>query len=292
MRRNQFKRKGNFSVPPKYILLIMTLLLFIVMFVSFTLNITGGPLQTVAGYVFVPMQKGINSVGNVIYDVKENFRSLKEVQAENEELKSQVESLNEQLNTIKLEQYDLSTYRELLDLDEKYPEYTKVYANVIGKDTGNWFSTFLIDKGTDDGVEVDMNVIAEGGLVGIVISVGPNYAKVRSIIDDVSQVSAMVLNTSDLCLVNGDLILMNENQTLELKSLRDSGEAAQIGDAIVTSNVSSKYLPGILIGHITTLEEDSNNLTKSGTVSPIVDFEHLQAVSVILEKKDTSGLTE
>lgn len=292
MKRNQFKKKGKTSIPAKYVLLVMTIALLIVMFVSFTLNLTGGPLQTAAGYVFVPMQRGINHIGTAIYDTKENFRTLQDVQDENVLLKQQVAELTEQLNTIKLEQYDLSTYRQLLDLDEKYPDYTKVSANIIGKDTGNWFSTFLIDKGTNDGIGVDMNVISDGGLVGIVISVGPNYAKVRAIIDDVSQVSAMVLNTSDICLINGDLELMNKSQTMELKNLRDTSDNVKVGDAIVTSNVSSKYQPGLMIGYITTLEADSNNLTESGTISPVVDFEHLQAVSVILEKKDTSGLSE
>ena len=57
----------------------------------------------------------------------------------------------------------------------------------------NWFSTFTIDKGSKDGIAADMNVMAGSGLVGIVTEVGPTWAKVRSIIDDSSNVSAMVL---------------------------------------------------------------------------------------------------
>lgn len=211
--------------------------------------------------------------------------------AENEELKQQVDELTSELNAVKLNQYELDNLRELLKLDERYSDYEKEAAHVIGKDTGNWFSIFVIDKGSKDGIEKDMNVIAGSGLVGIVIDVGPHYAKVRSIIDDISSVSGMVLSTSDNCVVSGDLQMMTENQTIELKSLNDRDDKVQVGDQVVTSSVSSKFLPGILIGYISELNMDSNNLTKSGRVTPAVDFEHIQEVLVILEKKE-NGVTE
>ena len=58
-----------------------------------------------------------------------------------------------------------------------------------------------------------------------------------------------------------------------------------VGDKVVTSSISEKYLPGILIGYISELNNDSNNLTKSGTVNPAVDFKHLQEVLVIRTRK-------
>ena len=164
------------------------------------MNLSGGPLNTAAGYVFIPMQRGINHVGLWISDKTDNLKDLKDVMEENAKLKAQVDELTSELNTIKLEQYELNNLRDLLDLDQKYPSYEKVAANVIGKDAGNWFSIFTIDKGAKDGIETDMNVIAGSGLVGIVTDVGPNYAKVRAIIDDISKVSGMVLTTSDRCI--------------------------------------------------------------------------------------------
>ena len=160
-------------------------------------------------------------------------------------------------------------------------------ANVIGKDAGNWFSTFTIDKGEKDGIDVDMNVLAGSGLVGIVTDVGPNYAKIRSIIDDTSKISGMLLTTSDRCIVHGDLQEMNENQNILFNNLKDSDNEANVGDPVVTSYISDKYLQGILIGYINTIEVDSNNLTKSGTITPVVDFEHIEAVLVILDKKQS-----
>ena len=282
------KRKPKFILPTKYILLILTGVCIAVLLLSFTLGINGGPLNTVAGYVFVPMQKGINTVGSWITDKSDHLKKLSDVMKENEELKQQVDSLNTELNTIKLEQYELENLRELLNLDQKYPSYDKVAANVIGKDGGNWFTNFTIDKGTDDGIEEDMNVIAGSGLVGIVTDVGPNYAKVSTIINDTMKVSGMVTSTSDNLIVNGSLQNMNENMVIEFSNLNDKDNKVTIGDPVVTSYVSDQYQQGILIGYISTLEMDANNLTKSGTITPAVDFEHIEEVLVILNKKQTA----
>lgn len=279
------KRKFKHSFPTRYLLLILTGLCVLVMFVSFTLNLSGGPLNTLAGYVFTPMQKGINTVGTWFTTRADELKSLKAVMKENEELQAEVDKLTTELNTIKLEQYELDNLRELFQLDQKYPSYEKVAARIIGSDTSNWFNTFVIDKGTNDGIERDMNVIAGSGLVGIVIDVGPNYAKVRSIIDDASNVSAMTLSTTDRCIVNGNLETMNENQVIEFSNLKCEENAIGTGEQLVTSNISDKYLEGILVGYVSSIERDSNNLTYSGTVTPAVDFKHLQEVLVILDKK-------
>ncbi|MCI9446199.1 MAG: rod shape-determining protein MreC [Lachnospiraceae bacterium] len=281
------KRRTKRSIPTKYTLLAVTVLCVLVMFVSFTLNLSGGPLNTVAGYVFVPMQNGINQVGTWLISRADDLASLRNVQQENKELQAKVDKLTQELNTIKLEQYELDNLRELMELDQKYPSYEKVAARVIGNDGGNWFSTFLIDKGERDGIEKDMNVIAGSGLVGIVIDTGPNYAKVRSIIDDASNVSGMALSTSDRCIVTGNLVSMNQEQVIGFSDLKCEDDAVKTGEQIVTSHISDKYLEGILIGYVSAIERNSNNLTYSGTVTPAVDFQHLQEVLVILDKKKT-----
>ncbi len=279
------KRKSKHSIPTKYTLMLLTGFCIIVMFVSFTLNLSGGPLNTIAGYVFVPMQKGINQIGTWFVNKTNDLKSLRDVMQENKELQAKVDELTQELSTIKLEQYELENLRELMELDQKYPSYGKVAARVIGNDGGNWFNTFLIDKGANDGIEKDMNVIAGSGLVGIVIDTGPNYAKVRSIIDDASNVSGMALSTADRCIVNGNLVSMNEKQVIGFTDLKCDDKAVKTGEQIVTSHISDKYLEGILIGYVSTIDRDPNNLTYSGTVTPAVDFQHLQEVLVILDKK-------
>ena len=108
--------------------------------------------------------------------------------------------------------------------------------------------------------------------------------KINSIINDDSNVSGMVLASSDTMIVKGSLRLMAEGK-IGFEQLTDSKNQVEIGDKIVTSNISNKYLPGILIGYISEITQDSNNITKSGTLTPAVDFEHLEEVLVILETK-------
>lgn len=274
-------------IPTKYWLLIFTGIFVITIMLSMTFNLTGGPLNSVAGYVLVPMQKGINDAGKWISSKTNEFKTLSEVLEENKKLKEQVDSLTVELNTTKLERYELDNYRELLELDAKYPTYDKVAANVIASDSSNWFHSFTIDRGTNDGLSVGMNVISGSGLVGIITDVGPTYSKVRSIISDSNNVSAMVTTTGDNFNVSGNLQAMNENQVITFSELRDKNDEVEIGTPVVTSYVSDQYQQGILIGYITSIEKNSNNLTKSGTITPVVDFEHLQEVLVILELKDT-----
>lgn len=279
------RRKSKFVLPAKYLLLVLSGVCIVIMLLSFTLNISGGPLNAAAGYVFVPMQEGINKIGVWVTDKADNLKNLSDVMAENEQLRAKIDELTTELNSVKLEQYELDNLRTLYDLDQKYPSYEKVAANVIGKSSGNWFHIFTIDKGSNDGIEVDMNVIAGSGLVGIVTDVGPNYAKVTSIINDTSKVSGMVTTTSDNLVVSGSLQSMNENMVIEFNNLNDRDGKVAVNDPVVTSAVSSVYQQGILIGYISSIETDSNNLTCSGTITPAVDFEHLEEVLVILNKK-------
>ena len=211
---------------------------------------------------------------------------------ENEQLKTQVDELTDELNTLKLEQYDTEDLRELLALDTGYSEYNKLSASVIGKDAGNWFDTFLIDKGSKDGIAEGMNVITGRGLAGIITEVGPNYAKVRAIIDDTSSVSGMVLSTSDNCIIKGNLQTMDDRQMITFSNLKDTEGKVAVGDQVVTSYISSEYVQGLLIGYISEIHVNSNNLTKSGLITPVVDFEHVKHVLVITDLKTTTETTE
>lgn len=273
----------------KYSLLILTIVCLASIFISLVLNLNGGPLNAIAGYIFIPMQQGINQTGEWIFDTSNDFRTLTDVLDENERLKAQVDELTIQLTNAKLDSYELKQLRELLALDEEYASYEKVAARVIAKDSGNWFSTFTINRGTNHGLKAGMNVLAGSGLVGIIVDIGPNYAKVRSIIDDSSKVSAMIPSTGDNFIVSGDLKTMNTSMTISFSGLRDPDNEIKVGDPVVTSYVSDQYQQGILIGYISTIEDGANNLTKVGTVAPIVDFEHLEEVMVITQLKDTGA---
>lgn len=277
------KAKKQSSLPGKYWLLILAVICVILMGIE---QITDGrgPLKWIANYTVIPMQKGISYVGRYMSDLSDNFATLEDMKKENKELQSKVDELTIDNTRLRQEQYELERLRELYKLDENYSDYDKIGAHVIANNGSNWFSDFTIDKGSNDGVKVDSNVLAGSGLVGIVTEVGPDYARVRSIIDDSSNVGGMILSTSDTCVVRGDLELAADGR-LRFEKLANNDNKIEVGEQVVTSHVSNRFLQGLFIGYISEIEVDSNNLTRSGYITPAVDFSKLQEVLVITTTK-------
>ena len=283
------KRKGEkFTLPGKYLLFILTIVCTGLIILTFSTNFLSAPISAIGGFVVVPLQEGISKAGSWLSTRSEELVEIRSLLKENEELKAQVDELTMENIRLQQDRDALTNLRELYDLDAQYEDYDKVGARIIAKDTGNWFHSFTIDKGYNDGLAIDMNVMAGSGLVGRIIAVGPNWSKVLSIIADNSNTSGMVLSTSDNLIVTGDLELYADG-VISFEKLVDSADRVVEGDKIVTANVSDKYLPGILIGYISAINVDANNLTKSGLITPAVDFEHLEEVLVITETKQAVG---
>lgn len=246
------------------------------------------PIRNTIGYVLVPLQSGVNRVGYGLYEELQDHRNLKAVQEENKRLNEQIDLLTEENNRLAQNEGELSRLRDLYALDQDYLQYEKVAARVIAKDSENWFQVFRIDKGSQDGIRVDQNVMANGGLVGIVTDVGLNYATVRSIIDDESRVSAMCLQSSSTCIVAGDLTLYQQGR-LRITDMQKNA-TIQDGDRIVTSNISSKFMPGILVGYAVDIQDDEKKLMKTGYLIPAADFDDLTEVLVLKDVKSDSFL--
>lgn len=283
MPRIKVKRK-RVTISSKYILALLSFLCLVLMLLTYSSDAVANGINSIAGKAIIPITNGITSVGTFLSSGADEIRDLRTVRATNEELKERIAALEIENSKLIEEKYELNTLRGLYELDQKYADYSTVGARIIGKETSNWFSTFIIDKGSEDGIEVNMNVMAGSGLVGIVTQVGQNWAQVRSIIDDMSNVSATVLSTNNPVIVTGDLALMDKG-TIRFSQLLDDEGLTVEGDLLVTSDISDKFLPGINIGYISSIDKDPNNLTKSGTVTPVVDFEHLDVVLVIKQLK-------
>lgn len=283
MPRVKVKRK-RVSIPSKYVFALLSVVCLVLMIVTYSSNVFSSVINSVAGAIVIPLTNGLTTVGTYLSSGADEIRDLRTVRATNEELKQRIAELEIENSKLIEEKYELNTLRSLYELDQKYADYEKVGARIIGKDAGNWFSTFVIDKGSDDGILVDMNVMAGSGLVGIITQVGDNWAEVRSIIDDQSNVSATILSTNNPVIVTGDLALMDSGAIRFSQLLDDEGLAVE-GDLLVTSDISDKFLPGINIGYISSIDKDPNNLSKSGTVTPVVDFDHLDVVLVIKQLK-------
>lgn len=276
-------KKPQLHVSQKFILSALTVVCFALIAVSFFTDKLTAPVQNVLSYVITPLQKGINGMGLWLTDRADYFATIDELRQQNEELKAELDNVKEKNLVLVQDQIELNNLRELYALDNKIPGYDKVAARVIGKGSGNWFSTFTINKGSRDGILVDMNVICGNGLVGLVTDVTDNTATVRSIIDGNSNVTGMLVTSSDTCNVRGDLELMDSGY-IHLEYMQKDVDVSD-GDMIVTSNISDKYIQGILIGYVKNITEDANSLTQSGYLVPAVDFERLTEVLVIMQLK-------
>lgn len=280
----KFKAK-RVGLPPRITMFIMTGVCLLLLLLSLLFKDKVMPLKVVSGSVVVPMQKVINSVGTYVKDKHDMIEELRNLQTENVELKEQLANYKTEAKEHQQDMYELDRLRQLFELSETYPDYDMIGARVISKEAGNWFSTFVIDKGTDDGIDVDCNVMSGYGLVGIVIETGTNWARVRSIVDDTSNVSAMFINNEEFCTVAGNLATLNEGY-IDVKYI-DKDADVSIGDEIVTSYISDKYFPKITIGYVESITPDANNLTKSARLTPVVDFSNIQEVLVIKKVKQT-----
>lgn len=283
------KAKNQNTFSSKYWLMIMTVVCVILLVLSFVAeraekNGSKGPLSVVADYTIVPMQNGLNKIGMWTRDFTKNFATMQEILAENETLKEENDNLVIENNQLQQKAVELERFYELYKMDEQTADYEKVGARVIASDTSNWFTTFTINKGSNDGMRVDMNVMAGKGLVGIITHVGPTSSTVRTIIDNSNNISAMMLTTFDKCIVTGDLELINSG-CISFSQMANNDNEIPVGEQVVTSNISDKYLQGLLIGTVKEIKVDDNNLTRSGLIIPAVDFRQLQEVLVITTTK-------
>jgi rod shape-determining protein MreC len=283
------QKKKKTRIPSGSLFIILFTIGVIFLLLSYVNNFRGGIFGSVTDAIFAPIQSGIEKVGSKASKYRADSKTLDELTSENKKLKKENEDLTQKLSQIQLQSSELENLQDLYKLDQQYTGYKKTGARIIARGSDNWFNTFTIDKGTKDGIQTDMNVIAGGGLVGIVIKTGHNYSIVRAIIDDTSNVSGMSLNTGNTCIISGNLKSMTEKNRIKISNLENPDNSIKSGEPIVTSNISDKYLPGILIGYLDTLKEDSNQMTFSGSVTPAVDFKHLQNVLVVLSKKETGA---
>ncbi|MGL4790757.1 MAG: rod shape-determining protein MreC [Anaerotignaceae bacterium] len=207
-----------------------------------------------------------------------------DIYAENEELKAKIELLEMENKRLSLYEEENKILSGLLEVAQKYAEHRTTATNIIGKDPGNWYNTFTIDKGTKDKIDSNMVLTSAGGVVGKITEVGYNYSKAMSILDNRSSVSAMSLRTGDLGVVRGDYSLMN--QGLCRMEYIDATSEIMVGDEIVTSHLSGIFPAGLTLGQVKEVVADANGLTKYAIIEPFVDFKHLSTLLIIT---DNSG---
>lgn len=230
--------------------------------------------ENLAGNIVTPIKNGIIYLKNK--NDNNYLASVEKLENENKDLKEQNNNLVQKLRELEVVKAENETLKEYLSLKEKYSEYTTIPAYVISKDIGNYNKMFVINVGEKDGIKENMNVIANQGLVGHVVSVTDTTAKVQTILDNSSAVSAVLTSTRDNIICKGSL----ENN--ELKGIYIPIESnVVVGDNVETSGMGGIYSKGIHIGTVKQLVSIKNKSDRYILVDPAVDFDKIEDVLVV-----------
>ncbi len=279
----KFDKKKDIN--PKYLLLTLTIICVLFLILSYFASAHIMSLKRLTANVITPIQEGINQIGLWTDSKIENLKKIDELNKENQALKDELAQYKEDITMYQNKLAELNELRALYDLDEAYPEYEKTAARVFAKDSSSWFSVFYIDKGTDEGLFPGANVMCGEGLAGIILECGKDYSKVRAVIDDNTKISAKILPANALCTVEGSINTF-QNGYLLVKNI-DKDANVSVGDKVVTSNISDRYHAGLLIGYVSEITNDSNNLTKTAKITMAVDYKNISQVLIITIPKET-----
>ena len=259
---------------------IITIIILLILVFTTNANVNSfSKIENVIGKVIMPIQNGITHLKNKIEKNETNISNIEMLQEEINNLRKQNEELTLKLEEVEMMRAENGVLRELVSLSEKYAEYKTIGAYIINKNVNNIDQTFIINVGNRDGVKVNQTVIAENGLVGHIISVTKNTAKVEPIIDVTSNVSGEMESSMKNVIARGRI---SSNKTLRVDFVQADTEFV-IDDVIKTSGLGGIYPKGITIGRIKEIIETKNVTEKYAILETAVDFENLKYVLVIKE---------
>lgn len=230
--------------------------------------------------IFLPVQTGFSYLKNKVSGNNKFFYEIDSLKEENESLKkknSELEKKSRELEIIKAENESLKEY---VNLKDKYSEYTTVPAQVIQRDITNYSKNIIINMGKNDGIEVNMVVISDKGLVGHVIYVDNKTAKVQTIIDPSSAVSGTITSSRDGIIIRG---MLDNNNIVKATYIPTDATIIE-GDNIETSGIGGIYPKGIHIGSIKQIMNSKNITDRYAEVETAVEFSKLETVLVITNK--------
>ena len=237
-------------------------------------------LQNAANNLVMPIQNGLTFIKNKLSGNNAFFSDLDYLKDENKKLKEKNNELEQSLRELENIKTENQTLKEYMNLAEKYKEYKTIPGYVINKDISNYSKTMVINLGKKDGVEVNMTVIGNEGLVGHVVSVTDSTAKVQTIIDTASSVSCSMSTTKDSIVCKGTL---DEKSALKAMYIPTDANIIQ-GDSIETSGIGGIYPKGIHIGTVKKITNTQNMTDRYALIETAVNFDKIDTVLVITNK--------
>ncbi len=275
------------KIPKKFIIVgIIIIIIIIIIILSFSLK-KDRKLNPVFSFV----RDGVLSVEKVItypfVFVKNkisDYNELKDIQKDNDILKTSIDRIDSvEAENVELRR-QLEALKSELNIDYTLSDYDYLNATVISRNVGYWFNIITIDKGSYSGVEKDMVVINAKGLIGKVIRTTSFTSDVRLITtsDTNNKISVSISNGSDNLygLINS---FDYSDNYLEVEGISNTKNVS-IGDRVYTSGLGGIFPSGILIGEVSDITTDSYDLAKLIKVSPSVDFNDINYVSVLKRK--------
>ena len=257
------------------IVITIIILILIVIFSNGEKN--ASLFENIASNLVMPIQNGLTYLKNKISGNDTFFADIDNLQSENEELQKRNSELEQSLRELESIKEENEKLKEYLNLTEKYGEYETIPGYVINKDISNYSKTIVINIGSDDGVKENMTVIADEGLVGHVISVTNDTAKVQTIVDTASSVSAVMSSNDESIVCKGTL---DDNSQLSAMYIPTDANVVQ-GDSVETSGLGGIYPKGIHIGTISRVNNTQNMTDRYAIVDTAVDFDKIDTVLVI-----------
>lgn len=260
--------------------IIITIIILILIVIFSNGKENGNFLENIATNLVMPLQNGLTYLKNKLGGNSTFFTDINNLKEENQELKEENSKLEQSLRELENIKTQNETLKEYLNLTEKYGEYKTIPGYVINKDISNYSKTIIINLGKNDGIEENMTVIGNEGLVGYIISVTASTAKVKTIIDTASSVSCLMSTTKDSIICKGTL---EDNTTLKAMYIPTDANVIQ-GDSIETSGLGGIYPKGIHIGTVKKVTNTQNLTDRYALVETAVNFNKLDTVLVITNK--------
>lgn len=284
-----FGRKKQ-SISKKYILiLIIILIILLLILFSFTLKedrkLSKAESLLKDGLTY--SEKIITYPFNYIKENIKEYKKLKDVNKNNNILETSIDRIDSiEAENIELRR-QLETLKEELNINYTLSDYEYLNATVVSRNVGYWHNKITINKGTYNGVEKDMVVISSKGLIGKVIKTSTFTSDVRLITtsDTSNKISVHISNGDNNLYGLINSYDYNKN-VLELEGISNTKDV-NIGDYVYTSGLGGVFPTGILIGIVEEITTDSYDLAKIIKVKPSADFNDINYVSILKRKSDS-----
>ncbi len=263
----------------RYRILLASLLLCLVSLhlASTDRKVTGGTaiVKSVIDTVVTPIQTAIQNTQNSAGEVWEDYVYLVAVKDENDRLTDEMHALREEINVLREELSRSTRLKELLAFKESSPLTTEA-ARILGKAGGHgWTKTLALDKGSRDGVNVDMPLLSPEGIVGRVVNASGGSSTALLLTDPRSSIDVIVQRTRVKGIAEGD-----GADGLRLKYVTNLDDV-QVGDALVTAGISGVFPKGIMVGEVRSVTKGDDNFFKAIEVKPATDLKKLEEVLVV-----------